>query len=188
MKQPMMTVLLVLALGLGAARANYTFTLNSDTPITIDNVSTFSASSWGALTGSGTPVSVSATLNLTTTDPLFSISDLYANLVHIDSGSSVFSTVLLDGTTPAPVLGALSGYNHIVSFSLPGMMGAGLNGSWGLYLEDTSTGGAVTLNSWNLNVTTTAVPEPDQIIMMLTLAGVGGLGMLWRLRRRNLKY
>ena len=177
----MVTVLLVL--GIGVARANYSFTLNSGTPATIDNANTFSASSWGTMTGSGTFATLDVSLNLTTTDPLFSISDLYVNLVHIDSSSTVQSTVLLDGTQSPSVLGAVSGYTQIVPVNLPEIVGSGLNGIWRLYVENTSSGGNVTLNSWNL-ISSAAVPEPNQIVSMLMLAGVGGLGLFIHRRRR----
>ena len=176
MKQTIITVLLALGLDMGVVRANYSFTLQDGTPATIDNINTFSASSWGTMTGSGTFATLNVSLNLSTTDPLFSISDLYVNLVHIDSSSTVQSTVLLNGTQSPVVLGAVSGYTQIVPVNLPEVYGAGLNGAWRLYLEDTASGGNVTLNSWNLTPSV-SVPEPGQAVSMLMLAVFGGLGL-----------
>jgi hypothetical protein len=44
----------------------------------------------------------------------------------------------------------------------------------------------MTVNSWGLTAQqTAAVPEPSQIISLLALSGIGGLGALVKFRRRK---
>ncbi|MGA2870728.1 MAG: PEP-CTERM sorting domain-containing protein [Verrucomicrobiota bacterium] len=55
------------------------------------------------------------------------------------------------------------------------------NGTWMLYLADLSSGSTSTLDSWTINVTTTAVPEPQT----WTLTILGLAGTLLAIRRRS---
>ena len=57
--------------------------------------------------------------------------------------------------------------------------GLDASGAWSLYLVDQSPGGVMTLDSFGLQAE--VVPEPAT----LALAGLGGLGLLWQLRRRK---
>ena len=63
--------------------------------------------------------------------------------------------------------------------------GMDASGDWTLYLADENPGGVMTLNSFGLTLDTASVPEPSQIVSMLVLSAAGGIGALWRLRRRK---
>ena len=154
---------------------------------------------------SGSVSNVTVTLNLTGGWN----GDIYAYLYHDDVMSVLLNQV---GTPTNSGLGySDSGFNVTLSDSaaysihnyqadLPTITdgvvqgtwqpdGAGLSifngldasGTWSLYLVDESAGGVMTVNSFGLQAEVTATPEPST----LALAALGGLGMLWQLRRRK---
>jgi subtilisin-like proprotein convertase family protein len=152
---------------------------------------------------SGSVSNVSVTLNLTGGWN----GDIYAYLYHdgvmsvllnqvgtpansgLGYGDSGFNVTLSDTATysihnyqadsPSIISGVVQGTWQPDGAGLSVFNGLDASGTWSLYLADLNPGGVTTVSSWGLLVTT--VPEPST----LALAGLGGLGMLWQLRRRK---
>jgi subtilisin-like proprotein convertase family protein len=156
------------------------------------------------LTGWSGPVSnVTVTLNLTGGWN----GDIYAYLYHdgvmsvllnrvgtpansgLGYGDSGFNVTLNDSATysihnyqadsPNIISGVVQGTWQPDGAGLSLFDGQDASGTWSLYLVDENPGGVMTVNNWGLIVTT--VPEPST----LALAVMGGLGMLWQIRRRK---
>jgi subtilisin-like proprotein convertase family protein len=156
------------------------------------------------LTGwSGLVSDVSVTLNLTGGWN----GDIYAYLYHdgvmsvllnrvgtpansgLGYGDSGFNVTLNDSATysihnyqadsPNIISGVVQGTWQPDGAGLRLFDGQDASGTWSLYLVDENPGGVMTVNNWGLIVTT--VPEPST----LALAVMGGLGMLWQIRRRK---
>jgi len=180
MKLPMATVLLTLVLGANVARADYTFLAMPNINTTVNDTTTLS--SFGTVSGFsvyGSGSGLSLVLNLTSADTLFSVNDVYASLVHINSqnpGSSPAS-VFLNGTGGFPVVGAGT-YTPTLSLGIAAgwLVNGTLNGDWGLYVDTTRSGANFTVNSWSLEAT----PEPSQVAAMALLLGFGGLVFVGR--------
>ena len=157
------------------------------------------------LTGwSGSVRNVSLTLNLTGGWN----GDIYAHLYHdgvmsvlldrvgtpansgLGYGDSGFNVTLTYDNAYPSIHNYQAGSPTIIGGEVQGTWqpdGAGLSlfngttasGTWSLYLVDESPGGVMTVNSFGLQAE--VVPEPAT----LALAGLGGLGLLWQLRRRK---
>ncbi len=58
----------------------------------------------------------------------------------------------------------------------------GANGDWRLFIANQSSGdnGVSVLGSWSLSMTTTAVPEPDQVVAMALLGLIGLMAGTYR--------
>jgi subtilisin-like proprotein convertase family protein len=157
-----------------------------------------------AITGwSGSINNLSVTLNLTGGWN----GDIYAYLYHngvmsvllnqvgtpansgLGYGDSGFNVTLSDtaaysihnyqANSPTITGGVVQGTWQPDGIGLSLFNGQDASGTWSLYLADENPGGEMTVNSWGLGVT--IVPEPST----LALAGLGGLGMWWQLRRRK---
>ncbi len=58
----------------------------------------------------------------------------------------------------------------------------GANGNWRLFIANQSSGdnGSSVLGSWSLSMTTSAVPEPDQVVAITLLGLIGLMAGNWR--------
>lgn len=99
------------------------------------------------------------------------------SFVLSDSGSTSIQSVTSGGV----LMGTYS-----AAGSLSGFDGSAANGSWSLYFADlTSGGGTSTLDSWTLNISTSAVPEPVNMALGIFAGFAGIYGMFrWQFRRK----
>lgn len=91
-----------------------------------------------------------------------------------------------DGRNADPLTLAPSEYNALARTAHPLSVfdGQSGNGNWVLYAEDVSSGSEGVLQGWSVEITTTAVPEPGQMLCGGALVLLGaGLGLVRRLRR-----
>jgi subtilisin-like proprotein convertase family protein len=104
-------------------------------------------------------------------------SDSGFNVTLSDSAAYSIHNYQLD--TPTITSGVVQGTWQPDGAGLSVFNGLDASGTWSLYLVDKNPGGVMTVNSFGLQAEVT--PEPST----LALAALGGLGMLWQLRRRK---
>jgi subtilisin-like proprotein convertase family protein len=176
------------------ARADFTFSGSGDIPTGVGLVSVGTVSGMsGNVTGLTLDLNVSGGFN----------GDLYAYLVAPDQTT----TATLLGVPGGNYIQIGSGYNVTLSdaagvniqaasqswgaaltgtyqpvVSLATFNGLAANGNWRLFMVDQSSGdnGQSVLNSWNLSLTTAAVPEPDQVAAISLLGLIGLLAGSYR--------
>jgi subtilisin-like proprotein convertase family protein len=88
-------------------------------------------------------------------------------------GRNVLPSAVLDTTARTALLSSFAGQSA--------------SGTWTLFIADVSAGGSAQLQSWGLEITGTAVPEPVQttVATALALASVAALRR-WRAHARNI--
>ena len=198
------TMICVLALGVGAARADFTIVSGlGDIPegSLIGMVSTGTESGLaGNVTGMTLDLNISGGYN----------GDLYAYLVAPNGSTALLmdrpgvtggnpfgyggsgmnialgSTGGNIQTTPeTPGVQLMGNYQPVVSLTT--FNGLAANGNWRLFIADEGSGGGqAVLNNWSLAITATAVPEPDQVAAMVLLGLVGLVAGSWRSWGRGL--
>ena len=193
MKKTLILAATVLTMTAAHATLYDTGTLNVSAAIPDNDLSGLATSTTiSGQSGTITPGSLSVTMNITGGWN----GDLYAYLVNSSGGFSV----LLDHIGTGTYGNAGSGFNN-VTFSAGGTTGLGTymgnntgpitgtwqpdntsgslgsfvnpNGTWTLFLADTSAGGVSTLQNWQLQMDIVAVPELETWIAA-ALAGVFG--------------
>jgi subtilisin-like proprotein convertase family protein len=95
------------------------------------------------------------------------------------SDSAAYSIHNYQADSPTITGGVVQGTWQPDGAGLSVFNGLDASGTWSLYLVDENQGGVMTVNSFGLQAEVT--PEPST----LALAALGGLGMLWQLRRRK---
>ena len=188
------TVMGVLALVAGVARGDFSFSGSGDIPAGVGLVSVGTVSGMsGNVTGMTLDLNVSGGFN----------GDVYAYLVapnqtttaallgvpggNIDQIGSGYNVTLSD-TAGMNIQAAAQSWGTVVAgpyqpvVSLATFNGLAANGNWRLFIIDQSSGdnGQPVLNSWNLSLTTAAVPEPDQVAAISLLGLIGLLAGSYR--------
>lgn len=186
MKAQILIGLLVLAAG--AARADFTFSGGGGIPADVGLVSVGTVSGVsGRVTGLTLDLNVSGGFNgdlyaylvapnQTTTATLLGVPG--GNFTQVGSGYNV----TLSDAAAVNIQNASQSWGAVVAgtfqpvVALSVFNGLAASGSWRLFIADQSSGdnGQPALNSWNLSITTAAVPEPDQVAA-ITLLGLIGL-------------
>jgi subtilisin-like proprotein convertase family protein len=84
----------------------------------------------------------------------------------------------LDPTSSPSLFGSTAPSATLSSFT-----GTNPNGLWVLFVADFSNGGLGSVSTWGLNITTTSVPEPSTVPLLVA----GGAFMAWFAHRRRIK-
>ena len=190
MKLSTATILLALLLSASVAQANYTFLSLSGINAEINDYNTLiSMPTVSGAPGPWAGSTLSVSLNVSSLDTLFSLNDIYASLVHVDSQTPLNSpySLFLQGADGFPVVGAGT-YTPTVSLGLAStwLVNGSLNGDWGLYVDSTRGGASFTVNNWSLSIIPVPTPEPGQVTAMAVL-GLLSLGYRFRDRLPGLK-
>ena len=95
----------------------------------------------------------------------------YNNITLNSSGSQGIQSVAQTWATPlsghyTPVVDLMTTFGSYINAH-------GANGDWRLFIANQSTGGQSALGGWSLNFTTTAVPEPEQVVAISLLGLIG---------------
>ena len=186
MKQQILIGLLVLTAGV--ARGDFTFSGSGDIPAGVGLVSVGTVSGLsGNVSGMTLALNVSGGFNgdlyaylvapnQTTTATLLGVPG--GNFTQVGSGYNVTlsdaATVNIQSSSQSWGAVVAGTFQPVVALSV--FNGLAASGSWRLFIADQSSGdsGQPVLNSWNLSITTAAVPEPDQVAS-ITLLGLIGL-------------